>query len=139
MKWTPGLDDDVGLALGCHARQGETVPPQVAHAVEDVGRHVVVGENDRVLLFLELVDRMDQGGLGRPFHRRDDVLHAVVEMIRGGPDLVRIRQFRPVLIKALRRTVPVHSVHSVLPFAQYEQYWGPKSGGTLQEPPFCSK
>lgn len=55
------------------------VAAKVRHAMEDFGRHVVVRQDDGVALLLQLVDRLDQRRVVRPFHRRYDVLNARVQ------------------------------------------------------------
>ena len=64
----------------------------VGDPVEDLGRHVVVGQDDRVLLALQPVDLGDQRSLQAPFHRRDVGADFFPEGGGGRLDLRRERQ-----------------------------------------------
>ena len=77
------LDDDLRLRARGLLGQTQAVADIVADPVEDLGRHIVVGQDDGVTLALEPVDLDDQLGLGRPLHRGDEI-----------PDLVPDRRGR---------------------------------------------
>ena len=79
-----GHDDDARLARRRLARQRQAVADDVGDAVEDLRRLVVVREDDRVALALEPQDRLDVGLEGRPFDRRDDAAHPVIEGAAAG-------------------------------------------------------
>ncbi len=81
-----GHDDDVGVGLRGHPGQLERVAPQVGDAVEDVGRHVVVGEHDRVAAPLQLADLRDDRFEDLPFDLGDDPLEGVGRRRVGGGD-----------------------------------------------------
>ena len=55
-----GLHDDVGLRARRFLGELQAVAAEIADAVEDLRRHVVVRQDDGVALLLELVDRLDQ-------------------------------------------------------------------------------
>ncbi len=70
MKWTPAstmTEASVRAASRASARLSPTMSPD---RVEDVGRLVVVRQDDRVTLLLELEDRGDVIGEDRPLDRR---------------------------------------------------------------------
>jgi hypothetical protein len=54
-----GHDDHVRLGVGGHPREREGVALEIGDAVEDVRRHVVVREHDRLTGNLELLDLFD--------------------------------------------------------------------------------
>src|SRR5581483_6410288 len=56
--------------------------------MKDLRRLVVMGEDHRVALDLELVDRLDRGRHQRPLDRRDDALDALIKMRGVARDLV---------------------------------------------------
>ena len=87
-----GLDDDRRVRLSRFARELERVTAKVADAVENLGRHVIVREDDRVLGALHLIDGADQRRVGRPLDGGDDVLHALVERGSFGGDFRRVGQ-----------------------------------------------
>ena len=58
-----------GVRLLRHAGEGERVADDVGDAVEDLGRLVIVRQDDGVTLPLQPQDRVDVLGEGRPFHR----------------------------------------------------------------------
>ena len=72
-------DDDARVALGRLARERQAVADHVGNAMEDLWRLVVVREDDRVALALEPEDRLDVRLEGRPFERRNDAAHALIE------------------------------------------------------------
>jgi hypothetical protein len=76
MKCTPAWTITEASAVTPPAR-ARLSPTIVAHAVEDLGRHVVVGQDDGVLLALQPVDLGDQRGLQPPLHRGDVMLDLV--------------------------------------------------------------
>jgi hypothetical protein len=63
------LHDHVRVGLGRLSRQPKAVAHVVADAVEDLRRHVVVGQDHRVSLALERVDAVDQGRVEPPLVR----------------------------------------------------------------------
>ena len=71
MKCTPRQDDDIGVALGRLARERQAVADHVGHTMEDLRRLVVVREDHRVALALELDDRLDVRREDRPLERRE--------------------------------------------------------------------
>ena len=78
-------DDNARVALGRLAGERQAVADHVGNAMEDLRRLVVVREDDRIALALELEDRLDVGLEGRPFERRNDAAHAFIEAAgRGG-------------------------------------------------------
>ena len=79
-----GQDDDARIDLHGLARQGQAVADDVGHAVEDLGRLVVVRQDHGIALALQRQDGIDILGEGRPFDRGNDTLHAIVE--RGRAD-----------------------------------------------------
>ena len=91
-----GLDDDLGVGLGRFLGQAKAVADIVAHAVEDLGRHVVVGEDDGVFLALQPVDLGDQRSLEAPLHRGDVMLDLFPQGKGGGFNRGRERKLRTV-------------------------------------------
>ena len=79
MKWTPAWTITSASVLGCFLGELQAVAANVADAVEDFRRHVVVRQDGRVALLLERVDRLDQRRVVRPLERRDDMLHALIK------------------------------------------------------------
>ena len=88
------LDDDLLLHLGCFARKLQRVAADIGDAVEDFRRLIVVCEDDRVALLLQVVDRLHIGRHERPFDLGNNVLHLGVEMRGGALDLRRPFQRR---------------------------------------------
>ena len=76
----PGEDDHVGVGARRLAGQRETVADDVADGVEDVGGLVVVRQDDRVLLALQLQDRGDVLGHDRPLEARHMALDPGIEL-----------------------------------------------------------
>ena len=74
-----GENDDLSLRFAGKPCELEGVAPQVGHAVKDVGRHVVVGQHDRVAFHLELVDlvddRLEKGGFDVGYHPVQTEMH----------------------------------------------------------------
>ena len=79
-------DDNVGRGFGREPGQRERVARDVRDAMVDVRRHVVVGQNNRVALLLQLLDLFDQGLEDRDL----DVGQNALE-VRGGSGLDRCR------------------------------------------------
>ena len=75
-----GQHDHVGIGARRLARQRQAVADDVGDGVEDVGGLVVVREDDRVPLPLQLEDRRDVLGQDRPFERRHVALDALIEL-----------------------------------------------------------
>ena len=75
-----GQHDHVGIGARRLARQRQAVADDVGDGVEDLGRLVVMRQDDRVALALEAQDRGDIVGQHRPFEGRDVPLHAPVEI-----------------------------------------------------------
>ncbi len=75
-----GQDDDRGVGARRLARQREAVADDVADGVEDVGGLIVVRQDDRVPLALQLEDRGDVLGEERPFEGRHVALDPAVEL-----------------------------------------------------------
>src|SRR6185437_11476086 len=92
------LNDDLRIRSSCLARQGEAVADEVRDAVEDLGRHVVMAEDDRVLLALQRVDRGDGGRKRRPLDLRHDVRNLLIEPSRFAGDLGCVSQPHPNLL-----------------------------------------
>jgi hypothetical protein len=67
----PGEHDHIGIGARGFARQRQAVADDIGDSVENVGRLVVVRQNDGVALALELQDRGDVIGQDRPFEWRD--------------------------------------------------------------------
>ena len=90
------LDDHAGLGAGRFLGQAQAVADVVADPVENLRRHVVVGQDHRVLLGLQSIDRRYQRGLGAPFHRRDVAFDLFPD--RGGLrlDLRGKRELEPI-------------------------------------------
>ena len=82
--------DDVGVGLTGLLRQPQGVTRIVRDAMVDLGRLIVVGEENRVALHFELVDEGDVGRVYRPLRFRNDVLDALVDRRRRRGDLGRI-------------------------------------------------
>ena len=76
-----GQDDDVGIGLDGQLRQRQRVAREVGDAVEDLRRLVVVGQDDGVVLLLQLVDRSDVRGVEVPLDLGDDAASSA----RSGP------------------------------------------------------
>ena len=87
-----GLDDDRGVGLGRLAGQTKAVADIVADAVEDLRRHIVVRQDDGVLLALQRVDRGDQRRLQPPFQRGDARLDLLPDRAGCGLNLAGERQ-----------------------------------------------
>ena len=90
-----GLHDDAGLGAGGFPGELQGIATDIADAGEDLGRHVVVGEDDRVAFALEAVDRVDERREQRPLNGGHAVADPLVK--RGGFafDLGRERQIAP--------------------------------------------
>ena len=76
-----GLHDDIGIHIGSFTGQLEAVTTEIADKLEDVRRHVIVRQDDGVLLFLEPIDCRHEGRNGWPFHRSDEILYQRVQVI----------------------------------------------------------
>ena len=85
-KVDAGLYDDGGIRLRRFARELQRVASEIADAVEDLGGHVIVREDDGVLRHLHLVDRRDKGRVSRPLDGGHDVLDLLIEMVGLGPN-----------------------------------------------------
>ena len=72
MKCTPASTMTSASTRGRLARERQAVADHVSHAMEDLRRLVVVREDHRVALALQLEDRLDVRLEDRPFDRRDD-------------------------------------------------------------------
>ncbi len=77
-----GEHDDIGVNARCLARQRQAVAYEVGDAVENLGRLVVMGEDNRIARALERKNGVDVAGEERPLDRRNDRLHALVERRR---------------------------------------------------------
>ena len=75
-----GQDDHIGVGARRLARQCQAVADDVGDGVENVGRLVVVREDDGVALPLQPQDRIDVIGHHRPFEGRDVPLHTRVNL-----------------------------------------------------------
>src|SRR6056297_2250469 len=75
------LDDNVGVDICGLAGELQTVPAKVADQPENIRRHVIMRENDGVLLSLQIINRCHQWGDGRPLNRCDEIADQWVEMI----------------------------------------------------------
>ncbi len=74
-----GLHDDAGLGLGGLARELQRVADEIGDAIINLGRLVIMREDDGVARLLRLVDRLHIGREERPLDRRHHRLHALVE------------------------------------------------------------
>ena len=90
-----GLHDDAGLGAGGLPRELQGIATDIADAGEDLGRHVVVGEDHRVAFALEAVDRMDERREQRPLDGGHDVADALVKRRGLTLDFGRERQIAP--------------------------------------------
>ncbi|MOA56860.1 hypothetical protein D3C78_1809260 [compost metagenome] len=79
------LDDDLGVRARGLLGQPQTVADIVADPVENLGRHIVVGQDDGVALLLQRVDLADQLRLFRPLQRR----HQTLDLLPHGSGLAR--------------------------------------------------
>ena len=79
MKCTPPC---TMILASVFAASGELQPvaEDVAHAMEDLRRHVVMRQDNGVPRALEFVDGLDVRGEARPLERRDDPRDALVKM-----------------------------------------------------------
>ncbi len=84
------LHDDVRVRLGCFLGELQAIAQDVAHAVEDFRRHIVVRQNDRVLLALEIADRLDVWRVSRPLERRNNPLDAGIEGLQFAKSLANV-------------------------------------------------
>ena len=80
MKCTPASTITDGVGARRLAGQRQAVADDVADRVEDVRRLVVVRQDDRVPLALQLEDRGDVVGQDRPFERRHVAFDPAVEL-----------------------------------------------------------
>ena len=64
--------------------------------MEDLRRHVIVGQDDGVLFPLEGIDLRDQGGMDRPFHLRNDFGDAGIKAAGGPSDGIGIGKLDPM-------------------------------------------
>ena len=84
------LHDDIGVNFGRLNGEAEGVAFEIADQIEDVRRHIIVGEDDRVFLGFERVDRMHERRVSGPFKFGNKLGDQRVEMIRRGFDLIRV-------------------------------------------------
>ncbi len=84
MKWHAALDDDVGSGLRRLLRQAERIADEVGDAVVDLGRLVVVRQDDRVALALQALDRRDVRRVDRPLDLRHHPAQALAGELGGG-------------------------------------------------------
>ena len=90
------LDDHFLIDHGRLARQLQRVALDVGNAMVDFRRLVIVRQNDRVALLLELVDPPDIGRMNRPFDGRNVVLDELIKRRSIAGDLVGIGEIRHV-------------------------------------------
>src|SRR5215472_78840 len=83
------LHDELRVGARRLAREAEAVADEVADAMEDLRRHIVVGEDDRVLLPLQPVDLRDQRRMQLPFEGCDAPFHLLPDGPGFGVDLSR--------------------------------------------------
>ena len=83
-----GEHDHFGIDVLRLPGQLQTVADDVGHAVEDLGRLVVMRENDGIALALELQDGVDVVSEHRPFHGGDHPLNALIERCGAGENVV---------------------------------------------------
>ena len=77
--------DDVGIRFAGLLRQAQGIPRIVGHAVINLGRLVIVGQDYRVALNLQFIDERDVGGVYRPLDLGNDIPHQFVRgMCRRG-------------------------------------------------------
>ena len=117
-----GQHDHVGVGLRRLARQRQAVADDVGDAVEDLGRLVVVREDDGVAVALEVEDGVDVAGKARPFDRRDH-------------DCARARRARPYGQPG-RRSEQALTWHTSmlslsLYYARFEHFWLRKNEASL--------
>ena len=72
-----GEDDDIGIGFFRHLRQGKGIAAQIADAMENFRRHVVMGQDYRVAFLLERVDGRHIGRVNRPFGFGNDRFDAL--------------------------------------------------------------
>ena len=84
------LNNNIGIDIRRFTRQLQAVTAKITDQTENVRRHVIVREDDRVLLCFEVVDRRDQRRHSRPFHRGDEIADQGIEMIRLGLGVIII-------------------------------------------------
>ncbi len=105
------LHDDLGIGARRFLGELQAVATDVADAVEDLRRHVVVRQDDGVALLLQVVDGLDERRELRPLERRDDLRHPGVEGLHLASQLrrefgqVRHRQDVAALAAAAVRAV----------------------------------
>ncbi len=75
------LDDHIGIHLRRFLRKLQAVACNVAHAVEDFRRLIVMREDDGAALFLQPVDGVDIGREKRPLDGGNDVANLLVERL----------------------------------------------------------
>ena len=90
-----GLHDDTGLRAGGLPGELQGIAADITDAGEDLRRHVVVGEDDRVALALQAVDRVDERREQRPLDGGHDVSDALVKRRGLALDFGRERQIAP--------------------------------------------
>ena len=80
-----GQHDHIGIDGHRLARQSEAVADDIRDAVEDLGRLVVMRQDDGVAAALELEDRLDIPGEDRPFSSGDHPAHPFIEILGSCP------------------------------------------------------
>ncbi len=88
-----GLHDDLRIGARRLAREGEGVADEIGNAVENLRRHVVVAEDDRIPLALQAIDLGDQRREDRPFDLRDDMADFPVQRLGHLRDRGGVSQF----------------------------------------------
>jgi hypothetical protein len=88
-----GLHNHGRIGAGRFPRQGQAVACEIADAMENLGRHVIVAQDHGVFLPLQAVDGRNQGGMYRPFHFRNDLGNLGVKAVGGPRHRIGISQF----------------------------------------------
>src|SRR5262245_53431498 len=98
----PSEHDYTGFGFCRLTRQRQTVADDVGNAVKDFWCLIVVREDDGITVPLEVEDGGDITGKTRPFDRRDDAPHALIELGGGRGQVSRLRRINhgvPLMLK----------------------------------------
>ncbi len=70
------------LVLAASLASCKAVAQNIADAVEDLRRHIIMRENDRILFALQVADCLDIRRVRGPFERGDDALDASINRLQ---------------------------------------------------------